>query len=176
MRPTQGQSLVGAGCGYLVDAQAFLFLLKKSGDTVNDLIQGSTGTEASKGLELIDGGHAAHHVLKAGFVGLVVGHVLNGGGAAGALLDSLGQCLDSDFLGVANIDDFADGALRVHEADESFNGVAHIAEAARLLPGAVDADGGVVQGGLDEIGEANSLRTGLRGTNGIDKGSTNAGQ
>jgi len=30
--------------------------------------------------------------------------------------NSLCQCLDSDFLGVADVDDFADGALRVHEA------------------------------------------------------------
>src|SRR6266480_5249106 len=174
--PIRGQSLVGAGCGYLVDAQAFLFLLKKSGDAVNDLIQRSAGTEASKGMELFDRGHAAHHVLKAGFVGLVVGHVLNGGGAAGALLDFLGQCLDGDFLGVADVDDFADGALRVHEADEPLNGVAHIAEAARLLPGAVDADGGVVQGGLDEIGKDHSVATGLPGTNGIEQASHNDGQ
>src|SRR5882762_2042916 len=151
--PTRGQSSVGAGCGYLVDAQAFLFLLKKSGDTVNDLIQRSTGTEASKGIELFDGGHAAHHVLKAGFVGLVVRHVLNGGGAAGALLHSLRQFLDGDFLGVADVDDFTDGTLRVHEADETFNGILHIAEAAGLLSSAVDADSGVVQGGLDEIGK-----------------------
>src|SRR5260370_39905377 len=69
-----GGNLVGTGCGYLVDGQAFLFLLKKSGDPVDDLIQRSTGAEASKGVELFDGGPATHHVLKAGFVGLVVGH------------------------------------------------------------------------------------------------------
>src|SRR6266550_6184658 len=176
MRPTRGQGLVGAGCGYFVDAQAFLFLLKKSGDTVNDLIQRSSGTETSKGLELIDGGHAAHHVLKAGFVGLVVGHILNGRSTASALLHSLGQCLDGDFLGVADVNDFADGALRVHEADESFDGVAHIAEAARLLPGAVDADCSVVQGGLDEVGEHHSVATGLPGTNGIEQTGHDDGQ
>src|SRR6266513_439953 len=174
--PIRGQSLVGAGCGYLVDAQAFLFLLKKSGDAVNDLIQRSAGTEASKGMELFDGGHAAHHVLKAGFVGLVVGHILNGRSTAGALLHFLGQCLDGNFLGVADVDDLADGALRVHEADESFDGVAHIAEAARLLSGAVDADGGVVQGRLDEIGEHHSVASGLPGTNGIEQTGHDDGQ
>src|SRR5882762_4770568 len=174
--PPCRQSSVGAGCGYLVDAQAFLFLLKKSGDTVNDLIQRSTGTEASKGIELIDGGHAAHHVLKAGFVGLVVGHILNGGGAAGALLHSLRQFLDGDFLGVADVDDLADGTLQIHKADQTFNCVTHIAEAARLLPGAVDADGGVVQGGLDEIGEHHSVATGLPGTNGIEQAGHDDGQ
>src|SRR5882762_14250 len=174
--PPCRQSSVGACCGYLVDAQAFLFLLKKSGDTVNNLIQRSKGTEASKGIELIDGGHAAHHVLKAGFVGLVVGHILNGGGAAGALLHSLRQSLDGDFLGVADIDDLADGTLQIHKADQTFNGVTHIAETARLLPGAVDADGGVVQGGLDEIGEHHSVATGLPGTNGIEQAGHDDGQ
>src|SRR5882762_2413064 len=174
--PPRGQSSVGAGCGYLVDSQAFLFLLKKSGDTVNDLIQRSTGTEASKGIELIDGGHAAHHVLKAGFVGLVVRHVLNGGGAAGAFLHSLCQCLNGDFLGVADVDDLADGMLQIHKADQTFNSVTHIAEAARLLSGAVDADGGVVQGGLDEIGEDHSVASGLPGTNGIEQAGHDDGQ
>src|SRR6202030_2212528 len=120
--------------------------------------------------------HAAHHVLEARFVGLVVRNVFNGGGTAGTLLHSLGQCFDSDFLGVADIDDFADGALRVHKADQSFDGVAHIAEAARLLPGAVDADGGVVQGGLDEIGEDHSVATGLPGANGIEQAGHDDGQ
>jgi len=49
-----------------------------------------------------------------------------------ALLDSLRQSLDGDFLGVADVDDFADRTIRVHEADESFNGVAHIAEAGEI--------------------------------------------
>src|SRR5260370_35555921 len=108
--------------------------------------------ETSQGMEFFEEGHATHHVLKAGFVGSVVGYVLNGRGAAGTLLHSLRQVLDGDFLGVAHVDDLADGALQVHEADESFNGVAYIAKAARLLSGTVNADGGVVQGGLDEIG------------------------
>src|SRR5713226_8360070 len=127
-------------------------------------------------MELFDGGHAAHHVLKTGFIGLVVRNVLNGGGAAGALLHSLCQCLDSDFLGVADVNDFADGALQIHEADETFNGVTHIAEAARLLSAAVDVDGGVVQGGLDEIGEHHSIAAGLPRANGIEQANDNDGQ
>src|SRR6266480_6410343 len=140
-----GTNLVGAGCGNLANVRAFRFMLKKGRDAVNDLIQWSTGAEAGEGMELFDRGHAAHHVLKAGFVGLVVGHVLNGRGTARALLHSLCQCLDGDFLGVADVDDFADGTIRVHEADEAFDSVTHIAEAPRLLAAAIDADGGVVE-------------------------------
>src|SRR5437667_4952970 len=114
----RGRNLVGAGRGYLVNVPAFSFMLKEGGHPVNDLIQWCAGTEAGEGMELLDRGHAAHHVLKAGFVGLVVGHVLNGRGTARALLHSLCQCLDGDLLGVADIDDFADGTIGVHEADE----------------------------------------------------------
>src|SRR5712692_1461139 len=173
---SQGRNLVGAGCGYALDVQGLWFLLKKGSDAVDDLIQRSMGAEAGEGVELIDGGHAAHHVLEARFVGLVVRHVLNGRGAAGAVLDSQRQSFDGDFLGVADVDDLADGALQVHETDETFDGVADIAEAARLLSAAVDADGGVVQGGLDEIGEHHSVATGLPGTDGVEQASHDDGQ
>src|SRR5258708_7366883 len=120
-------------------------------------------------MEFIDTGHTPHHVLEAGFVGLIVWHILDRRGAAGALFYTLRQSFDGDFLGVADVDDFADGTTGVHEADETFDGVAHITKAARLLSGTVDADGGVVEGGLDEIGEYHSVATGLPGTNGIEQ-------
>src|SRR6266700_4979232 len=157
----RGRNLVGAGRGSLASLLAFRFMLKKGGDAVNDLIQWGTGTVVGEGVELFDRGHAAHHVLKAGFVGLVVGYILNGRGTVGALLHSLCQCLDGDFFGVADVDDFADGTIRVHEADETFDSVTHIAEAARLLAAAIDADGGVVESGLNEIGEHHSVAAGL---------------
>src|SRR3989442_15183335 len=124
--PANGRDLVGAGCGYLMNVQAFGFLLKESGDAVDDFIQGSTGTEAGEGMEFFDGRHTAHHVLEARFVGLVVWHVLDGRGAASALSYTLRQSLDGDFFGVADVDDLADGTIRVHEADETFDGVPHI--------------------------------------------------
>src|SRR5260370_26472712 len=92
-----GGNLVGAGCGYALNVQAFRFLLKKSGDAVNDLIQRSAGTEAGEVVDFFDGRNAAHHVLEAGFVNLVVRDVLNGRRTAGTLLHSMCQCLDSDF-------------------------------------------------------------------------------
>src|SRR5713101_501785 len=98
--PTSGRNLVGAGRGYPMNVQAFDLLLKKNGDPVDDFIQGSTRTESGEGMELIDARHTAHHVLEARFIGLVVGHVLNGRGTASALLHSLCQSLDGDFLGV----------------------------------------------------------------------------
>src|SRR5258708_15934006 len=120
-------------------------------------------------MELIDGRYTAHHVLEAGFVGLVVWHVLDGRGAARTFSYAVGQSLDGDLLGVADVDDFADGMMGVHEADETFDGVAHIAEAAGLLSAAVDADGGVVQGGLDEIGEDHSIAASFAGANGVEQ-------
>jgi len=60
--------------------------------------------------------------------------------------------------------------------NEPFDGVTHIAEAARLLSAAVDVDGGVVQGGLDEIGKHHSVATGLPGTNGIEQTGHDDGQ
>ncbi len=173
---SQGRDLVGAGCGYALNVQGFWFLLKKGGDAFDDFVQRSAGAEAGEGLELIDGRHATHHVLEAGLVGLVVWHVLDGRRTGGAVFHSASQIFDGDFLGVADVDDFADGTIGVHEADETFDGVADIAEAARLLAGAVDADGGVVQGGLDEIGEHHSIAAGLPGTDGIEQASHDDGQ
>ena len=169
-------SLVGASGGYSLDVWGTGLLLEEGGDAVNDFIQGSAGTEASECVELIDAGDAAHHVLEAGFVGLVIGNVLDGRGTAGALFHFVGESFDGDFLGVADVDDFADGALEVHEADETFYGVAHIAKATRLLSAAVDADRGVVQGGLDEIGEHHSVASGLARTNGVKEASDDDGQ
>src|SRR5207249_8716973 len=107
--------------------------------------------------------------LKAGLVGLIVRHVLNGGGTAGTLPYSPRQFFDGDFLGIADVDDFSDGAVQVHEANEGFDSVADIAEAARLLSAAVDADGGVVEGGLDEIGEHHAVAASLPRAHGIEQ-------
>src|SRR5207249_4463662 len=93
-----------------------------------------------------------------------------------ALFHPVRQSFDGDFLGVTNIDDFSDGAVQVHEADESFHSVADIAEAARLLSAAIDADGGVVQGRLDEVGEHHAVAAGLPRTYGIEQASYDDGQ
>src|SRR6266849_1159441 len=170
------QELVGAGCGHALNVQVVRFLLKKGGDAVDDFIQRSAGAEAGEGLELIDGRDAAHHVLEAGLVGLVVGHVLDGRGAGGAVFHPASEIFDSDFLGVADVDDFADGTIGVHEANETFDGVAHIAEAAGLLAAAVDADDSVVEGGLDEIGENHSVAAGLARTDGVEQANDNDGE
>src|SRR5260370_8048870 len=102
-------------------------------------------------MELFNGGHAAHHVLEAGFVSLVVRDVLNGRGATSTLLHSLCQPFDGDFLGVADVDDFPNGALQVHKADETFDSVTHISEPARLLSAALNPYGGFVQPALHQI-------------------------
>src|SRR5713226_1507155 len=170
------RELVGAGCSYALNVQVVCFLLKKGGDAVDDFVQGSAGTESGEGLKLIDGGDAAHHILKAGLVGLVVRDVLDGRGTGGAVFDPASEILDGDFLGVADVNDFTDGTLRIHEADETLDGVADVAEAAGLLAGAIDADGGVIQGGLDEIGEDHSVAAGLARSDGIEQANDDDGE
>src|SRR6266699_4607289 len=103
------------------------------------------GTEAGQSMEFFNRGYAAHHVYKAGLVSSVVRHVLNGRRAAGAFLHAVRQPLHGDFFGVADVDDLSDSPLGVHQADDTFDRVSDIAEAAGLLSIAVDADGGVVQ-------------------------------
>src|SRR2546430_16903378 len=91
------RELVGAGCSYPVSFETFCLLLKKGGDAVNDLIQSSGRAEPGQGVQLFDGGHAAHHVLKARLVGLIVRHVLHGVGTPGTLPYSPRQYFDRDF-------------------------------------------------------------------------------
>src|ERR1700674_2731945 len=72
------QNLVSAGCCYLVNVHSLCLLLEKDGDAVDDFVQRGAGAKTSESLELFHGGNAAHHVLEAGLVGLVVGHVFDG--------------------------------------------------------------------------------------------------
>lgn len=154
----------------------FLLFAEEGGDAVDDFVEGGLGPEAGEGLEFIDAGNAAHHVLEAWFVGLIVGYEFDGGRAACALFYTLGEAFDGDFFGVTNVDDFADGAVGVHEADEAFDGVADIAEAARLLAIAIDANGIVVDGLFDEIGEDHAVAAGLTGADGIEKADDDNGE
>jgi len=164
----------GAGGG--VRYGGVLLLAEEGSDAVDDFVKRGLGAETGEGVEFVDTGDAAHHVLEARFVGLVVGDEFDGGRAAGAPFDQLGEAFDGDFFGVADVDDFADGAVGVHEADKAFDGVADIAEAAGLLAVAVDLDGLVVDGLLDEIGEDHAVTTGLAWANGIEKAHDDDGE
>jgi hypothetical protein len=73
-------------------------------------LNGVRGRKPVRACRFFDGGDAAHHVLKAGFVGLVVGDVFDWRGTTGAVLHCPGQVFDGDFLSVADVNDFADGA------------------------------------------------------------------
>src|SRR6267378_1664585 len=160
---------VRASGGYPLKVRGFELLLEERSDAVDDFVERGAGTEAGEGLELFDGRDAPHHVLEAGFISFIVGNILDGRRASGAVFDSLGESFDGDFLGAADVDNFADGAAGVHEANEAFDSVAHVAEAAGLFAVAVDADGGVVQRGLDEIGENHSIASGLARAHGIEQ-------
>src|SRR5260370_37044304 len=114
---SQGRDLVGACCGYALNVQGVWFLLKKGGDAVDDFVQRSAGAEAGEGLELIDGGDAAHHVLEAGLVGLVVWHVLDGRRTGGAEFQPESEVVNGDFVRGAEVDEFSRGTIGVHEAE-----------------------------------------------------------
>jgi hypothetical protein len=73
-------------------------------------LNGVRGRKPVRACRFFDGGDAAHHVLKAGFVGLVVGDVFDWRGTTCAVLHCPGQVFDGDFLSVADVNDFADGA------------------------------------------------------------------
>src|SRR5580704_5147518 len=127
-------------------------------------------------MELIDAGDAAHHVFEPWFVGLIVGHEFDRRRAAGALFDQLGESFDGDFFGVANVHDLADGPVGVHQANEAFNGVADVAEAAGLLTVAIDLDGLAVECLLDEIGQDHAVTTGLARTYGVEQADHDDGE
>ena len=57
----------------------------------------------------------------------------------------------------------------VDQTDERFDGVADVAEAARLLAVAVNADGSVVDGGLHEIRQDHAVAAGLPRTDGVEQ-------
>ncbi len=131
----------------------FFLLAEESGNAVDNFIERRLRAEAGEGVEFIDARDAAHHVLEAWFVGLIVGHKFDGRIAAGALFDQLSEAFDRDFFGVADVDDLADGAIGVHQANEAFDSVADIAEAAGLLAVAVNLMGPLSSACLTKFGK-----------------------
>lgn len=82
--------LVGIGRRHPAEiGESKVFLPEMLSYAVNDLIQGGLRAEAGQCVKFLDGRHAPHHVFKSGLVGLVIGNVLDGGGARGSLLHSM---------------------------------------------------------------------------------------
>src|SRR5437899_13081996 len=98
-------------------------------------------------MEFIHARDAAHHVLEAGFVGLVVGNVFDRRRASSAFLHAVREALDGAVLDVANVDDFTDRTVGIHEAVVTLDGFAHVAVTPTLLASALDTAGGVDAGG-----------------------------
>src|ERR1700686_1190474 len=107
------------------------------GHAIDNFGERRSGPESSKGMQLIDAGHAAHHVLKTGFIRLIVRNKFDRRGAGGALFHEMGKGLDGNFLGVADVHNLPDGLRGIDEPQQGFDGVAHVTEATRLLAGAV---------------------------------------
>src|ERR1700736_6328657 len=81
----------------------------------------------------------------------------------------MGQSFDRDFLSVSDVDHLTDGAVSVHQTNQAFDGVAHVAETARLLAATVDGDGRVFQRGFYEIGENHAVAPGLTRADGVEQ-------
>src|SRR5437588_6627074 len=174
--PDRVQALVGAGgCAFAV-LESFKFLLKMLGHPVNDFIQRGRGPKTGQSEQFVDAGNPPNNVFKFRIISLVKGNILEGGGTGGAFLHSKRQVFDGNFLGVAHIHDFADGTFGVHEANQSFDRVANVAETAGLLAGAVNGDRRILQSGLDEIRQHHAVASGLAWTYGIKKARNNNGQ
>jgi len=92
-------------------------LSEEVGYAVDDFVERGLRAEAGEGVELIDAGDTAHHVLETRFVGLIVGDEFDGGRAVGAVLDQLREAFDGNLFCVADVYDLADGAVGVHQAD-----------------------------------------------------------
>src|SRR5215467_6668450 len=146
------------------------------GHAVNNFVQGYARAKAGESFELFDAGDAAHHVFEAGFIGLVIRNVLDGRRAGGALLHTMGQVFDADFLRIPDVHYFSDGARSLHEAKQALDGVAHVAEAARLFAVAINGDRRILESRLDEIGEHHAVASGLPWTYSVEQTRDNDGK
>src|ERR1700733_6464513 len=142
----------GGGAGSWSVSRSWLgLLLEEGGHAVDDFGEGGARAEAGECFEFVNARDASHHVFKPGLVGFVIRDEFDGGHAVGALLHEPRESLDGDFFSVADVDDFADGMFGVDQTEERFDGVADVAEAARLFAVAINTDGSVVDCSLYEI-------------------------
>ena len=115
-----------------------------------DLVERSLGLPADRGGDLLDRRDAVEHVLDPLSVDAVVLDVLELRRRAGRGDHALGEVDDPDPLLRADVVDLARGGLLAHQADQRAHGVLDVAEAARLVPVAVDFQWAVGERPLDE--------------------------
>src|SRR5579883_344713 len=108
-------------------------LTEVSGNAIDNLGEACLGTESCQRVKFLNGGYAAHHVLEARFVSLIVGYILNWRRAFSPLLDDFSQVFNRYFFRVANVNHFTYSAVQRHQSEKSFNGVAHVAKTTGLL-------------------------------------------
>src|SRR5690348_5537593 len=103
------------------------------------VLEGMGDLEAGQGRDLGSIRHAPRHVLESlPFVGFRIRHVDDLGARLRQPADRLGQLLDGDLLGRPDVEHFADRAGMVEELRQRADGVADVAEAARLRAVAED--------------------------------------
>ena len=71
--------------------------------------------------------------------------------------------------GAADVDDFSDRFFVGDQAQNRLNAIAHVAEAARLLAGAVDGDGLIGESLADKIRKHHAVAARLPRADGIEE-------
>ena len=145
-------------------------------DALDDLVERDAGPVADGAADLGEVRHAPAHVLEAVAVRLGVRDALDRGGAAGVPDDALGELVDAHLLLVADVEDLAVGGGRVRQLDDGADHVAHVAEAAGLVPVAEDGDGLAGEGLADEGGDDHAVAAGLARADGVEEAGDDDGQ
>src|SRR6185503_1383145 len=138
-------------------------------DLVHDLLDTEGGLISDQGLDLGEIGHAAHHVLEPGLVGLLIGDEVDLQGRVDAVADKAGQGADGDLAVVADVEDLAVGPRLAGQPYQGAHDVAHPAEASGLGAVAEHGDGPSVQGLLDEARDHHAVAAGLARADGSEE-------
>src|SRR5215469_11730652 len=109
-------------------------------DRLDDVVERSPRREAAESARQRAVGNAALQVLVTGTVRVEVRGVADGAGGRGGDDDALGEVIDGDGLGAAQVDGPAVRGRGGHEPGEGGDHVEHMAEAADLVAGAVDGE------------------------------------
>src|SRR5258708_16249205 len=139
------------------------------GYAVDDFSEWRLRAKAGQGVELIHGGNAPHHIFESRLVRLVIRDVVDRRRASGTLFHHSRKPLDRNLFRIADVDHFTHGAIPVYQADESFDSIAHVAEAPGLLPIAVHKDRLVLQCSLHKVRQHHSIAPGLPRPDGIEQ-------
>src|SRR4051794_9885245 len=159
-------SLTASGNRYLAFGRAFAVERDHVVDCVVDRV--ARGPAGSR-LQLLRHRLAVRDLFEARLVSDLERDVANLGARARALDDAIGELLDSDLLGRADVEDVADRRVGLNEREQRAHGVVHVHEAAALRPVAVDREVVAGQRLLDEARQDHSVLARLARPDGVEE-------